>query len=81
MASTNPLRKLARHFPGQAVTLTIEDGVPVLWVDDTRFRMADDGVTIIATRIVGDLAHVVRLDQDWRELWAGTVVLGNPADN
>ena len=67
-----------RMYPGRDDIEAIRDpeGYYSVRVGDDYWRLPEDGVGLIVTRYDGDLAHVVKLDDDFQEVGAWTVRLG-----
>ncbi len=69
--------RLGRLFRRRDVELIVDaEGHVSVRVGDDHWRIPDDGVGVVITRYEGDRAHVVRLDNDMREVGAWTVRIG-----
>ncbi len=68
---------LGRLFPDRDVELIVDpEGHISVRVDHDYWRIPDDDVGVQITRYEGDLAHVIRLDDNFNEVGAWTVRIG-----
>ncbi len=69
--------QLGRLFPGQDVELVVDDeGAVSVRVGSDVWRIPDDGLGLVITRYKDNLAHIVRLDDNFNEIFASTVRVG-----